>query len=365
MDRDRQHPRWNRPYTELAYQPMLEVMQYLRDNGYKTYIVTGGGQDFVRVYSERVYGIPPEQVVGSTGDIKYGYDKNGKPMLTKEPKLLLNDNDAGKPEGIHLMIGHRPHIAFGNSPGDRQMLEYTKARRRRPAGAAGTARRRVREYAYGPAQGLPDTRVGAFTQALYDEAKRRLDGDQHEERLEADLRIRVEGARRANAAGETAADDARVECRLGVEPTPHRYHPRDLRCSGHWACASYPSRETAVRKTAKRQRLLRALCDRGDRRRWLGACNPAWAGGGDLGRRVSIVRGDRQLDRRHALLGRFDDDTRRLGIEAGAALENDGGPGGGQWCTIVSRLSTNLPGLQQADVPVMFFSLDVRSMTCG
>ena len=165
-----EHPRWKRPYTELAYQPMLEVMQYLRDNGYKTYIVTGGGQDFVRVYSERVYGIPPEQVVGSMGDIKYGYDKNGRPMLTKEPKLLLNADNEGKPEGIHLMIGHRPHIAFGNSPGDRQMLEYTKA-----GGGARLALLvlhddAVREYAYGPAQGLPETRVGAFTQALYDEA---------------------------------------------------------------------------------------------------------------------------------------------------------------------------------------------------
>jgi phosphoglycolate phosphatase-like HAD superfamily hydrolase len=102
------HPRWDRLYTELTYQPMLEVMRYLRANGFKTYIVTGGGQDFVRVYSERVYGIPPEQVVGTAGGTKYGYDKSGKPFLTKEPKLLLNDNNAGKPEGIHLMIGRRP-----------------------------------------------------------------------------------------------------------------------------------------------------------------------------------------------------------------------------------------------------------------
>ena len=106
---------------------MLEVMQYLRANGYKTYIVTGGGQDFVRAYSERVYGIPPEQVVGTAGGTKYGYDKDGKPFLTKEPKLLLNDDKAGKPEGIHLMIGRRPHAAFGNSDGDREMLEYTAA----------------------------------------------------------------------------------------------------------------------------------------------------------------------------------------------------------------------------------------------
>jgi len=99
------HPRWDRLYTELTYQPMQEVLQYLRANGFKTYIVTGGGQDFVRVYAERVYGIPPEQVVGTMGGTKYGYEKDGKPFLTKEPKLLLNDNNAGKPEDIHLMIG--------------------------------------------------------------------------------------------------------------------------------------------------------------------------------------------------------------------------------------------------------------------
>src|SRR5204863_6902252 len=97
-------PRSKRPYTELTYQPMQEVLQYLRANGYKTYIVTGGGQDFVRVYAEEVYGIPPEQVVGTAGSTKYGYGKDGKPFLTKEPKLLLNDNNACKLEGIHMMI---------------------------------------------------------------------------------------------------------------------------------------------------------------------------------------------------------------------------------------------------------------------
>jgi phosphoglycolate phosphatase-like HAD superfamily hydrolase len=166
------HPRWNRLYTELTYQPMLEVLQYLRDNGFRTYIVTGGGQDFVRVYSRQVYGIPPEQVVGTAGGTKYGYDRDGKPFLTKEPKLLLNDNNAGKPEGIHLEIGRRPRAAFGNSTGDRQMLEYT--------GAGDGARLMMlvlhddaeREYAYGPAQGLSDTKVGTFTQRLYDEAKK-------------------------------------------------------------------------------------------------------------------------------------------------------------------------------------------------
>jgi hypothetical protein len=163
-------PRWKRPYTELTYLPMIEVLQYLRANGYRTYIVTGGGQDFVRVYSEAVYGIPPEQVVGTAGGTRYGYEKDGRPFLTKEPKLLLNDNNAGKPEGIHLMIGRRPYAAFGNSTGDRQMLEYTKAGDGARLAMLVLHDDATREYTYGPAVGLPNTRVGAFTQALYDEA---------------------------------------------------------------------------------------------------------------------------------------------------------------------------------------------------
>lgn len=166
-------PRWHRPYTDLVYQPMLEVMQYLRENGYKTYIVTGGGQDFVRVYAERVYDIPPEQVVGTIGGTTYGYSPDSKPILTKDPRLLLNDDQAGKPEGIHMMIGRRPYAAFGNSGGDKQMLEYTQA--------GGGARLMMlvlhddatREYAYGPARGLPDTKVGTFSDALMTEAKTR------------------------------------------------------------------------------------------------------------------------------------------------------------------------------------------------
>src|SRR5438067_6277847 len=96
--------RWKKPYTELTYLPMQEVLKYLRANRYKNYIVTGDGQDFVRQFAEKTYGITPEQVVGTMGGTKYGYDKDGKPFLTKEPKMLLNDNNAGKPEGIHLMI---------------------------------------------------------------------------------------------------------------------------------------------------------------------------------------------------------------------------------------------------------------------
>jgi phosphoserine phosphatase len=166
------HPRWNRPYTDLAYQPMLDVLRFLRDNAFKTYIVTGGGQDFVRTYAERIYGVPPEQVVGTAGGMKFGYDAAGKPFLTREPRILLNDDKAGKVEGIQLMIGRRPVVAFGNSAGDREMLEYTKA--------GGGARLSlivlhddaVREYAYGPAKNLPDSKIGTFPQALFDEATR-------------------------------------------------------------------------------------------------------------------------------------------------------------------------------------------------
>jgi len=164
--------RWKRPYTELTYLPMIELLKYLRANGYRTYIVTGGGQDFVRVYAEEVYKIPPEQVVGTSFGINYGYDKDGRPVLTREPKLLLNDDNAGKPEGIHLMIGRRPYAAFGNSIGDRQMLEYTKAGQGERLGMLVLHDDAQREYAYGPALGLPDTKVGTFTQTLYEEAKK-------------------------------------------------------------------------------------------------------------------------------------------------------------------------------------------------
>ena len=166
-------PRWKRPYTELTYQPMQEVMAYLRANGFKTYIVTGFGQDFVRLYSQQVYGIPPEQVIGSALAVKYAYGKDSKPVLIKEPKLMLNDNYAGKPEGIHLMIGRRPYASFGNSTGDQQMLEYTGAGEGTRLSMLVLHDDAAREYAYGPAQGLPDTKIGTFPPALYDEAKKK------------------------------------------------------------------------------------------------------------------------------------------------------------------------------------------------
>jgi len=163
-------PRWHRPFTDLTYLPMIELLQYLRANGYRTYIVTGGGQDFVRLYAEAVYGIPPEQVVGTAGAVDYHYAKDGKPVLIKQPKLLLNDDKAGKPEGIYFMIGRRPYLAFGNSVGDREMLEYTKAGAGARLALLLLHDDAKREYAYGPAKGLPPSKVGTFTQALYDEA---------------------------------------------------------------------------------------------------------------------------------------------------------------------------------------------------
>lgn len=164
--------RWSRAYTELAYQPMLEVMGYLRANGYKTYIVTGGGQDFARTYADRVYGIPMDHVIGSAADVQYTYDKDGQGVLVRPPKLLLNNNFFGKPEDIYLFLGHSPRAAFGNSTGDQQMLEFTKS-------CAGASLAMMvhhddpkREYAYGPAGGLPDTKLGTFSEPLRDEAKK-------------------------------------------------------------------------------------------------------------------------------------------------------------------------------------------------
>jgi hypothetical protein len=162
------HPRFKRLFTELVYQPMIEVLDYLRTNQFETFIVTGGGQDFVRVYSQRVYGIPTQKIIGSSIVTKYQL-VDGKPELMRLPKLFFNDDFNGKAIGIDLFIGKRPYAAFGNSTGDRAMLGWT--------GAGARLNMLVyhddaeREYAYGPAGGLPDTKVGTFTHALMDEAK--------------------------------------------------------------------------------------------------------------------------------------------------------------------------------------------------
>jgi len=118
------HPVTHRPYTGMVYQPMLELLAYLRANGYKTYIVSGGGQEFMRPWTEKTYGIPPEQVIGSNGDLEYRVTARG-PELLKLPRVSLVDDGAGKPVGIQRFIGRRPLLAFGNSDGDRQMLEWT------------------------------------------------------------------------------------------------------------------------------------------------------------------------------------------------------------------------------------------------
>jgi len=117
------HPRFKRPYTELVYQPMLELLAYLRKAGFKTYIVSGGGVEFMRVFAEQRYGVPPEQVVGSTIRTKYEV-RNGTPVIVRLPEVDFIDDGAGKPVGIHKFIGKRPIAAFGNSDGDFEMLEW-------------------------------------------------------------------------------------------------------------------------------------------------------------------------------------------------------------------------------------------------
>jgi len=120
------HPRFDRPYVELVYQPMLELLAYLRANGFQTFIVSGGGIEFMRPWAEKVYGIPPQQVVGSSIVTKFEL-RDGKPVLIREPKVEFIDDGPGKPVGINRFIGRRPVFAFGNSDGDQQMLEWTAA----------------------------------------------------------------------------------------------------------------------------------------------------------------------------------------------------------------------------------------------
>ncbi|MBO9651663.1 MAG: haloacid dehalogenase-like hydrolase [Variovorax sp.] len=158
------HPKFNRPFTELVYQPQLELLDYLRANGFKTFIVSGGTIDFMRPWVTKVYGIPPEQVVGSSQLIKYDL-QGGKPVLLREPKLDFIDDGPGKPVGIYRNIGRPPVLAFGNSDGDLQMLQYT-------AGAPGARMALIvhhddadREFAYDR-----NSRIGKLDKAL-DEAQ--------------------------------------------------------------------------------------------------------------------------------------------------------------------------------------------------
>jgi hypothetical protein len=151
---------------------MLELMNYLHTKDFKIYMVTGGGQEFVRAYRWRIYDIPLEDVIGSSILTKYEY-QNGRPVLMREPRAFFIDNFAGKAVGINLFIGKRPYAAFGNSTGDQQMLEWTQAGARPRLMMLVLHDDARREYAYGPAYRLPGTKVGTFTQRLYDEAKQR------------------------------------------------------------------------------------------------------------------------------------------------------------------------------------------------
>lgn len=147
LDQSR-HPRFTRRYTELAYQPMLEVLELLRNHHFKTYIVSGGGADFMRVWSEPVYGIPPEQVIGSTGRTRWEWRTSG-PVLVKTLDHLFVDDKEGKPVAIHQAIGRKPVVCFGNSDGDHAMLQYTTLNHRRPTlGAIVHHTDADREYAY-------------------------------------------------------------------------------------------------------------------------------------------------------------------------------------------------------------------------
>jgi phosphoglycolate phosphatase-like HAD superfamily hydrolase len=160
------HPMLDRPYTELVYQPMLEVLDYLRANGFKTFIVSGGGVEFMRPWAERVYGIPPEQVIGSRAKVSYG-TRNGAPALARLPEIDFIDDRSGKPVGIHQAIGRRPLMAFGNSDGDFEMLEWTTSAPGPRFGLIVHHTDATREWAYDR-----NSPVGALERAL-DEAPKR------------------------------------------------------------------------------------------------------------------------------------------------------------------------------------------------
>jgi phosphoglycolate phosphatase-like HAD superfamily hydrolase len=162
------HPRFDRPYDQLAYQPMLEVLAFLRANGFKTCIVSGGGADFMRVFAERVYGIPPEQVIGSNTRTVFELRDSG-PVLVKTMKDLFIDDKSGKPVAIHQFLGRRPIACFGNSDGDKAMLEYTTINNPHPSfGLIVHHTDANREYAY---DSSPKS-SGKLVEALADAPKR-------------------------------------------------------------------------------------------------------------------------------------------------------------------------------------------------
>ena len=160
------HPRFKRPYTDLVYQPMIELLVYLRANGFKTYIVSGGGVEFMRAFTEKVYGVPPEQVVGSSIKTKFEV-RDGKPVIARLSEIDFIDDKAGKPVGIHKFIGRRPIMAFGNSDGDFEMLEWTTSGPGPRFGLIVHHDDAVREWAYDR-----ESHVGRLKRAL-DEAPQR------------------------------------------------------------------------------------------------------------------------------------------------------------------------------------------------
>jgi hypothetical protein len=160
------HPKYQRPYNECVYQPMVELLAYLRAHGFKTFIVSGGGVEFMRVWAEDAYGISPEQVVGSSGKLKYEL-RGGKPVIVKLAELDFIDDKAGKPVGIQKFIGRRPILAFGNSDGDFQMLEWTTAGDGPRLGLLVHHTDAEREYAYDR-----DSRIGQLKRALDEAAQR-------------------------------------------------------------------------------------------------------------------------------------------------------------------------------------------------
>ena len=165
------HPVTGKRFLDMTYQPMLEVLDYLRANGFKTFIVSGGGIEFMRPWAEQAYGIPPEQVIGSSMKTKFEL-REGKAVLVRLPDLNFNDDKGGKPVGINQHIGRRPIAAFGNSVGDQQMLEYTQGGSGARFGLLVLHDDAAREFAYGPARGLPDVKLGYFTPALEEHAKK-------------------------------------------------------------------------------------------------------------------------------------------------------------------------------------------------
>jgi phosphoglycolate phosphatase-like HAD superfamily hydrolase len=165
------HPTTGRRFLDMTYQPMLEVLAYLRANGFKNFIVSGGGIEFMRPWAEQAYGIPPEQVIGSSIKTKFEL-REGKPALVRVAALNFNDDKEDKPVGIHVHIGRRPIAAFGNSVGDQQMLEYTQGGNGARFELLVLHDDAAREFAYGPARGLPDVKYGFFTTALEEHAKK-------------------------------------------------------------------------------------------------------------------------------------------------------------------------------------------------